>query len=181
MRVVLAHGASGSAASMQPWVDGLTARSVEAAAIDIPVKKAETALDAYRNAALATGPSEGGLVIGGQSYGGRVASLLAAADMGADAPWRGLVLLCYPLHRPGSPDSGLRVEHWAQLRLPVLMLSGEADPFARIDLLRSEVAARLPQAQLVTYARQGHSLTPVRDDVLDRIARFVSELSATAG
>jgi predicted alpha/beta-hydrolase family hydrolase len=176
MRVVLAHGASGSAASMRPWVDGLTERSVEAAAIDIPVRKAEAAIEAYRTAALATGPAPGGIVIGGQSYGGRVASLLAASDDADASTWRGLVLLCYPLHRPGAPDSGLRVEHWSALRLPVLMLSGESDPFARIDLLRTEVRDRLPQAELVTYPRVGHSLTSVRDEVLDRVARFVSGL-----
>jgi predicted alpha/beta-hydrolase family hydrolase len=176
MRVVLAHGASGSAASMRPWVDGLAQRSVEAAAIDIPIRKAEAAIEAYRTAAFATGPAPDGLIIGGQSYGGRVASLLAASDGADSSPWRGLVLLCYPLHRPGAPDSGLRVEHWSALRVPVLMLSGEADPFARIDLLRTQVRDRLPQAELVTYPRVGHTLMSVREDALDRIAWFASGL-----
>jgi predicted alpha/beta-hydrolase family hydrolase len=179
MRVVLAHGASGSAASMQPWVQGLAQRSIDAAAIDIPVKKAETALEAYRSAALATGPAADGIVIGGQSYGGRVASLVAAADADDTSPWRALVLLCYPLHRPGAPQRGLRVEHWPSLRLPILMLSGESDPFARIDLLRGEVGERLPTAELVTYRGVGHSLTSVRDDALERIAHFVSGLASS--
>jgi predicted alpha/beta-hydrolase family hydrolase len=178
MRVVLAHGASGSSASMRPWVDGLAARSIGASAIDIPVKKAENAIDAYRAAALASGPTGDGLVIGGQSYGGRVASLLAASD-GVEAPaWRGLVLLSYPLHRPGAPESGLRTEHWPRLRLPVLALSGEADPFARIDLLRAAVREHLPQAELVTYPRVGHSLTSVLDDAVGRITAFVTQLEA---
>ena len=171
---------------MRPWVDGLAARSIAAAAIDIPVKKAENAIEAYRAAALATGLAgeAGGLVIGGQSYGGRVASLLAAMDAGDVEPapsWRGLVLICYPLHRPGAPESGLRTEHWPRLRLPILMLSGEADPFARIDLLRSAVGDGLPQAELVTYPRVGHSLTPVLDDAVERIAAFVSKVGATSG
>jgi predicted alpha/beta-hydrolase family hydrolase len=182
MRVVLAHGASGSAASMQPWVDGLVARSAAAAAIDIPVKKAENAIDAYRAAALATRPAgdASGLVIGGQSYGGRVASLLAATDADEASSWRGLVLICYPLHRPGAPEGGLRTEHWPRLRLPILMLSGEADPFARIDLLRSAVSDGLPQAELVTYPRVGHSLSSVLDDAVERIAAFVSGLEGAS-
>ena len=169
---------------MQPWVDGLAARSVAAAAIDIPVKKAENAIDAYRAAALATPPvgEAGGLVIGGQSYGGRVASLLAASEAEEASPWRALVLICYPLHRPGAPESGLRIEHWPKLRLPILMLSGEADPFARIELLRTAVSDGLPQAELVTYPRVGHSLSSVLDDAVERIAAFVSGLErASAG
>ena len=46
---------------------------------------------------------------------------------------------------------------------------GESDPFARIDLLRAAVP-RLPDAELVTYPRLGHTLKPVLDDVLDRVA-----------
>jgi uncharacterized protein len=167
---------------MQPWIDGLAEHDVQATAIDIPVRKAESALEPYRAAALAAGAADEGLVIGGQSYGGRVASLLAAGDAGADAmPWRGLVLICYPLHRPGAPESGLRVEHWQRLRMPILMLSGESDPFARIDLLREAVREGLPQAELVTYPGTGHSLNAVRDDAVDRIARFVSRLEGSSG
>ena len=58
--------------------------------------------------------------------------------------------------------------------MPVLLLSGESDPFARIDLLRLAVAERLADAELVTWPRLGHTLKPVLEDVLDRIAAFVS-------
>jgi predicted alpha/beta-hydrolase family hydrolase len=169
MEIVLAHGASGSAASMRPHVDGLTGRGLAARAIDLPVRKAETAVDAY---AAAAGPLAD-RVIGGQSYGGRVASLLAAA---ADPRPAGLVLLAYPLHRPGGPDREARTVHWSSLRCPVLFLSGESDPFARIDLLRSAISDLLPDAQLVTWPRLGHSLAPVLDEALDRIATFVRAL-----
>jgi predicted alpha/beta-hydrolase family hydrolase len=173
MEIVLAHGASGSAASMHPQVDGLRARGLEARAIDLPVRKAETALEAY--AAAVRGPLSG-RVIGGHSYGGRVASLLAAS---ADPGPSGLVLLSYPLHRPGVPDRDARTVHWAALRCPVLFLSGESDPFARIDLLRGAVVDQLPAAELVTYPRQGHSLAKVLEDVLDRVAAFVRGLPAS--
>jgi pimeloyl-ACP methyl ester carboxylesterase len=58
---------------------------------------------------------------------------------------------------------------------PVLLLSGEADPFARIDLLRAELP-KLANAELVTYPRLGHGLTRVLEDVLDRVARFATAL-----
>jgi predicted alpha/beta-hydrolase family hydrolase len=173
MRVVLGHGASGDAASMRPYVDGLLARGVDAEAIDLPVRKAETALDAYRAAAHVTGADALPAVIGGHSYGGRVASLVAAEGDGAIC---GLVLLSYPLHRPGGPEWEARTSHWPGIGVPVLLCSGASDPFARIDLLRHAVAQRLPKGELVVYPRLGHTLRPVIDEVLDKVAAFVRSL-----
>jgi predicted alpha/beta-hydrolase family hydrolase len=163
--VYLAHGASGNAASMRPYVDGLAKRDVAARAVELPVGKAEKAVPLYRKQVLDMSQA----VVGGQSYGGRVASLMAAEES-----VRGIVLLSYPLHRPGHPDE-LRIDHWPRITCPVLMLSGESDPFARIDLLRGAMK-ELADAELVTYPRVGHGLTAVLDDALDRIARFVADL-----
>ena len=107
--------------------------------------------------------------LGGHSFGGRVASLVAA-----ERSILGLVLLSYPLHRPGHPED-VRDEHWPQIRCPVILLSGEADPFARVDVLRRSVR-RLPRAELVTYPRVGHGLAPVLDDALDHVAGFLRTL-----
>ena len=110
-RVYLGHGASGNAASMQPHVDGLRRRGIDATAVQLPKRKAEEAVDAY------LGQVDGGrpLVIGGHSYGGRVASLLAArgTDLGDGRRIAGLILLSYPLHRPGAPEIGARSAHFA--------------------------------------------------------------------
>jgi len=57
----------------------------------------------------------------------------------------------------------------------VLLLSGESDPFATISLLRAAVGL-LPNAELVTYPKLGHTLKPVLDDALDRVAAFVAAL-----
>ncbi len=164
--VNLAHGASGSAASMSPHVEGLRERGIEARAIQLPVGKAEKAVEVYRRQ-VPDLPAE---VIGGHSYGGRVASLLAA-----ETTPLGLVLLSYPLHRPGQPEGESRVPHWPQITCPVLLLSGESDAFARIDLLRRAVEL-LPNAELVTYPRLGHGMGKMLDDALDRIAAFVKDL-----
>src|SRR5215210_7681406 len=47
--VNVAHGASGTAASMRPYVDGLAARGIDARAIALPVGKAERAVAVYRD------------------------------------------------------------------------------------------------------------------------------------
>ena len=171
LRCYLGHGASGNAASMTPFVDGLRARGLTATAIDLPKRKAEEAVPAFHLVV----PSESDVVVGGHSYGGRVASLAAAEP---DAPYAALVLFSYPLHPPGQPErTAARIAHWPAIRCPVLLLSGEADPFARIELLRTGVGL-LPDAQLVTYPKLGHGLKPVLDDVLDRVARFLEPLSS---
>ena len=166
MAIYLAHGASGDAASMQPHLEGLGQRGFEAHPISLPVRKAERAIEIYREQVDDLAQS----VIGGHSYGGRVASLLAAEE----GP-RALVLLSYPLHRPGHPEWLARTDHWPQIACPVLLLSGESDPFAQLDLLRRAID-RLPDAELITYARVGHGLKPVLGDALDKIAAFVRNL-----
>ena len=154
---------------MAPFVDGLRTRGLVATAIDLPKRRAEDALPAFHLVV----PSATDVAIGGHSYGGRVASLAAAEP---DAPYGGLVLFSYPLHPPGSPErTAARIAHWPAIRCPVLLLSGESDPFAGIDLLRASVL-RLERAELVTYPRLGHSLKPVLDDALDRVAAFLSGL-----
>ena len=151
---------------MAPFVSGLQGRGVDAAAIDLPRRKAEEALPAFHLAV----PSATDVAVGGHSFGGRVASLATAEP---DAPYVALVLFSYPLHPPGSPDrTPARIAHWPRIRCPVLLLSGEADPFARIELLRMSVGL-LERAELVTYPRLGHTLKPVLEDVLDRTAAFL--------
>ena len=167
VRVFLGPGASGSAATMEPFAAGLRARGVDARAIDLPKRRAEDAVDAL----LAIAPPGDHVVVGGQSYGGRVASLAAA-----EHPYAGLICFCYPLHRPGHPDGTARVAHWPAIDCPVLLLSGESDPFARIDLLRT-AATGLRRGTLHTWPRLGHSLRPVLDDALDRAAAFVLALA----
>lgn len=169
LHVYLGHGASGTAASMAPFVEGLRRRGLVADAVDLPRRKAEDAVPAWRAAV----PDGAATVAGGHSYGGRVASLAAAAGAG----YGGLVLLSFPVHPPGGFErAAARTAHFADIACPVLLLSGEADPFARLELLRDAVT-RLPNAELVTYPRLGHTLRPVLADVLDRVARFVANLA----
>lgn len=168
-RVYLAPGASGGVERLVPYRAGLTARGLDVALVALPRGRAERAEPVYRQAIE---PMSAGVVIGGHSFGGRVASLVAATT-----PPAGLLLLSYPLHAPGRQDAwDERTAHWASIACPVLLLSGEADPFARIDLLRGAVE-RLPNAELVTFPGLGHGLHAVLPDVLDRIAAFCGRIT----
>jgi dienelactone hydrolase len=165
MKVVLGHGASGNAASMKPYVVGFKARGVDAMAVDLPRGGAERAVPVFIKAS-----GRGREVVGGgQSFGGRVASMAAI-----EADFGGLVLFSYPLHRPGFPDQ-LRTEHWPSIRCPVLFLSGDRDPFAQVNLLKKWVKV-VPDARLEIFPGQGHGLLAVLDQALDVAAAFVKSL-----
>ena len=147
---------------MRPWVEALAVHGVVAQALDLPKSSAERAVGVFRDALTANTRA----AVGGHSYGGRMASMLAA-----EQPVAALVALSYPLHRPGHPDE-LRTAHWARITCPMLFLSGDRDPFAKIDLLRRAVGA-LSNAELVVYPGIGHGLLSVRADAAARIATFL--------
>jgi uncharacterized protein len=153
---------------MRPHVAALRRRGVEAEVVALPGGSAERAVAVYRDAASPSATS----VIGGQSFGGRVASLLAA-----EKRYAGLVLFSYPLHAPGRPERwNERTSHWPRIACPVLLLSGDRDPFGRIDLLHAAVE-RLPSAELVIYPGVRHGIGPVLEEAMDRVAAFVRSLA----
>lgn len=149
---------------MRPYIKALEARRLKATAVDLPVGKAEKAVPLF----LQEVPV--GAIAGGHSYGGRVASMAAT-----EVRYTALVLLSYPLHRPGHPED-LRIAHWPSITCPVLLLSGESDPFARLDLLKSSVRL-LSRGELVTFPKVGHGLLKVVDAAMDRAAAFVRQLA----
>lgn len=117
--------------------------------------------------------------LGGQSYGGRQASMLAAAEPGvAD----GLLLLSYPLHPPNKPAQ-LRTAHFPKLQTPALFVSGTKDPFgtiAELDDARSLIPAK---TQLIAVAAGGHSLVTKKNEaevVATIVAGFQEFFSAAA-
>ena len=154
---------------MKPYLDELAGLGLRVGALKLPRGSAERAMRPLREQ---VGEDLAASVIGGHSFGGRVASLVAA-----ETPPAGLVLLSYPLHRPGHPDE-LRIDHWTRIGCPVLVLSGDHDQFARVDLLEQSVK-RLPSAEMYIYPGLRHGLTSVAGDVAERIAGFVAALDQT--
>jgi predicted alpha/beta-hydrolase family hydrolase len=147
---------------MKPYVVGFKRRRIDAIAVDLPRGGAEKAVPVFIKAS-----GRGHEVIGGgQSFGGRVASMAAV-----EADFGGLILFSYPLHRPGFTDQ-MRIAHLPSIRCPTLFLSGDRDPFARIDLLE-EMVKLVPNSRLEIFQGQGHGLLKVLDHALDVAAEFI--------
>ena len=94
------------------------------------------------------------IFLGGHSYGGRQASMLAAEEPDLVA---GLLLLSYPLHPPGKPEQ-IRTQHFPNLRTPTLFVHGTLDPFASIEELEQARKLIPAKTELVTVERAGHDL-----------------------
>jgi len=84
-------------------------------------------------AALGVGTER--LVVGGRSFGGRMCSVAVADGL----PVAGLLLLSYPLHPPGRPDT-LRTAHLPRVAVPTLAVSGATDAYGTPDELATHLA-----------------------------------------
>jgi predicted alpha/beta-hydrolase family hydrolase len=167
MRVLLGPGASKGAEGLKPHIEGLRARGFDAAALELPRGSAERALPAF----LRVLEEDADVVVGGHSFGGRVASLAAA-----QLQPRGLLLLSYPLHPPGKPEQWReRTVHWREVNCPVLLISGDRDQFARIDLLQGAVN-QLARHEVHVISGAGHGFRRELDQALDVAARWLSTL-----
>jgi len=94
------------------------------------------------------------ILLGGQSYGGRQASMLIAEQNElAD----GLLLLSYPLHPPGKPDQP-RTQHLPQINVPVLFVQGTRDPFATIEEIDAARKLIRAKTELLVVEGAGHDL-----------------------
>jgi predicted alpha/beta-hydrolase family hydrolase len=181
--LVLTHGAGGNrdAPVLATLAIALAARGLAVLRCDLPYRQerpkgpppaagAARDREGLRQAVLALRRlASARLHLGGLSYGGRQASMLAAAEPGlAD----GLLLLSYPLHPPGRP-SELRTAHFRALRTPALFVHGSADPFGSIEEIEA-ARALISAATTLVVVEGGHDLgfsRPTRraPDLTDRI------------
>jgi predicted alpha/beta-hydrolase family hydrolase len=116
-------------------------------------------------------PLVDGLVLGGRSMGGRMCSVAVAEGLSAV----GLVLISYPLHPPGRPER-LRTEHFPELRVPCLFVSGTRDPFASPGEL--ETASRAIPGRVTHHwiEGQGHGLRGCDREVAEVVVQWVQGL-----
>jgi uncharacterized protein len=96
----------------------------------------------------------GRLYLGGHSYGGRQATMLAAEKPDVAA---GLLALSYPLHPPAKPNQQ-RTAHFPALRAPTLFVHGTKDGFGSLDEMRAALALIPARTELLAIAGGGHDL-----------------------
>ncbi|HYU13889.1 MAG TPA: alpha/beta family hydrolase [Stellaceae bacterium] len=112
----------------------------------------------------------GPVALGGQSYGGRQATMLAAEEPEVAAA---LILFSYPLHPPGKRDR-LRTEHFPRLRVPALFVQGTADPFGSIAEMSAAIAAIPAATRLLPIDGAGHDLRRGGSDLAAVVAAFLA-------
>jgi uncharacterized protein len=103
---------------------------------------------------LARKESVESVYLGGHSYGGRQASILAAEKPGITD---GLLLLSYPLHPPKRPEQ-LRTAHFPDLKTPALFVHGTKDPFASPEELEEAMKLLSARHDRLQVAGAGHDL-----------------------
>ncbi len=96
----------------------------------------------------------GRVFLGGSSYGGRQATILAASDPGLVA---GLLLLSYPLHPPRKPGQP-RIQHFPELRTPALFVHGTRDPFGSENEILQALKLIPAPTKLLKIEGAGHDL-----------------------
>lgn len=114
------------------------------------------AVPGYRAVAAAARAAHGPRrpwILGGHSNGGRIATHAVVGEGAATAD--GLLLVSYPLHRPGHPED-LRVEHWPDVPVPALVLQGSADGFGSADEVRAVLHLLPAGSVVVEVAGAGH-------------------------
>lgn len=190
--LILAHGAGApmDTAFMTAFAEGLAARGVGVVRFEFPYMaarrvdgkkrppdRAPKLLEAWRDILSKYRQEQKTVFVGGKSMGGRMATMLAAEEEVS-----GVVCLGYPFHPPGKPEK-LRVEHFPDIKAPVLICQGERDSFGK----REEVEAMsLPVPFRLHWCADGdHDLKPRKAsgltaeenwrDAVDAIAAFIKE------
>ncbi|MGZ8176368.1 alpha/beta hydrolase family protein [Williamsia sp. SKLECPSW1] len=184
--LVLTHGAGSNrdAPLLRLLAAALADRGVATARIDLPYRQrrpkgppSPSTSPADRDGIVAacalirTRFDDVPLLVGGQSYGGRQASMVVAEDASvAD----GLLLTSYPLHPPGKPDRA-RVEHLPRITCPTVVVHGSSDPFATTAEITEAIALVPGPVRLVEVEKTGHDLRPDRSPAVEWAVTAVLE------
>jgi predicted alpha/beta-hydrolase family hydrolase len=133
---------------------------------------------AARAAELAAGLS---IYAGGRSFGGRMTSQAQATEPLPRV--QGLAFLGFPLHPAGKPGVE-RAAHLAEVKLPMLFVSGSKDALAELELLKPVVAqlGDLATLHVVEHAdhsfkvaaKSGRTAEDAEDEALDAVAQWMS-------
>jgi uncharacterized protein len=116
----------------------------------------------------------GKVFLGGHSYGGRQATMMASEN---PALVDGLLLFSYPLHPPRKPLQ-LRTAHFPSLKTPALFVHGSRDPFGLLEELRPALELIPARHDLLPVEGGGHDLIGKKaqpdfpDDVVSAFRKF---------
>lgn len=166
--IMLTHGAGGSRESplLQKICDQWAARGWLAVRYNLPYRRQRPKGPPRSNSGasdragiveaieVARALTNGPVIAGGHSYGGRMTSMVVADGIDDRAKVDVLTLFSYPLHPPGKPERA-RTEHLPRIWAPTVFTHGTADPFGSIDELRgaSELIPAATEIVEVTGAR----------------------------
>jgi predicted alpha/beta-hydrolase family hydrolase len=172
---LLAHGAGApmTSAMLTTIAQTVAARGIRVVRFNFPYMEKQkkgppdrqpVLLDTWRRVIDEHGGGPG-VVIGGQSMGGRMASMIAD-EVGA----RALVCFSYPWHPPGKPEQP-RTAHLEQLRTPTLILQGTRDPFGSPEEVASYNLS--PSIRLEWLEGGDHSLRRRVSEAAELAATFI--------
>jgi predicted alpha/beta-hydrolase family hydrolase len=178
--LVLTHGAGSN--SNAPILKAVSAKLCEhgwrVLRIDLPFRQKhggpprpnEAAADreGLRRALAVLRGESSRLWMGGHSYGGRQATMLAAEDAALDI--KGLLLLSYPLHPPAKPQQ-LRTTHLPELQFAAFFAQGSRDDFGTRQEMEHALSLIPAPTLLVTVEGAGHDLGSGKK--LDFLTRFL--------
>jgi len=166
--IILTHGVGGNCRGplLSSLSEEFAQQGLAALRCDLPFRQArpfgpprpgDAARDrlGLKNAVSAfRGIVPGQIFLGGQSYGGRQATMLCAEE---PALTNGMLLLSYPLHAPGRPDQ-LRIQHLPKLVVPALFVHGTRDPFGSIEEMQAALKLIPARTSLLPILGEGHDL-----------------------
>lgn len=189
--IVLTHGAGANCSSplLVALADAFSDSGFTVLRCDLPFRQArphgpplrtaeqdraglKAALDALRPQV------SGRIFLGGHSYGGRQATILAAAEPEL-AP--ALLLLSYPLHPPKN-RAQMRTAHWPDLRTPALFVHGSRDGFGTLEEMQEALHLIPARTQLLPVNGAGHELArkgkteELAASVVQSFGQFVSDI-----
>jgi uncharacterized protein len=168
--VVLTHGAGGDRESplLQQVCDAWARRGWLAVRYNLPYRRRRPKGPPSGSAAtdragiveaitLCRGLSDGPLIAGGHSYGGRQTSMVVAGREAAPIEIAVLTLFSYPVHPPGKPERP-RTEHLPDIRVPTVFTHGTSDPFGSPDEVRDAAAMIAAPTEVVEITGARHDL-----------------------
>ena len=187
--LVFGHGASTNMrhATMQAIAENLAEHNIATFRYNFPYSENGTArnstgtcVETIRNAVKAAREAAPDLTLlaGGHSFGGRMTSTAQSEEPLEGV--QGLVFSSFPLHLPGKPAI-TRAEHLANVKIPMLFLSGTRDELATLDLLESVVKGLGKKATLHKIETANHSYKILKksrtsdEDVFAEMARVTAE------